>query len=68
MDPACQLLVKDICETSHAHEKPDLLINCFGGTDYFTMTDALEKEFMKDISQAATTKSMFNKKNPWANK
>lgn len=38
---------------------PDLLITCIGGTKYFTMTDALEKEFMKGISEAATTKGMI---------
>lgn len=37
---------------------PDLLITCTGGTEYFTMNDALEKEFVKDISLAATTKGM----------
>jgi len=39
--------------------KPDLLIGCFGGAKYFTMTDNLEKEFMTGISQAAATKGVW---------
>ena len=38
----------------------DLIITCTGGTDYFVMADALEEEFMKGISQAATTNGMSN--------
>ncbi len=47
------LLVKDV------GAKPDLLISCFGGAEYFNMTDKLEKEFMNGISQVAGTKGTF---------
>ena len=49
----CQLIKEDV------GEKPYLLISCFGGAKYFSMTDKLEKEFMNGISQAAVTKGIF---------
>ena len=36
-----------------------MLISCFGGAEYFQMTDKLEKEFKNGISQAAVTKGTF---------
>jgi hypothetical protein len=52
MKTLCQLIVDDVGKTN----KPDLLICCFGGAEYFTMNDNLEKEFMSGIAQVATTK------------
>jgi hypothetical protein len=52
LDTLCKLIVDDVGETN----KPDLLISCFGGAEYFIMNDNLEKEFMNGIGQVATTK------------
>ena len=35
---------------------PELLIGCYGGTEYFTMTDQLEREFINGIGQLSATK------------
>lgn len=35
--------------------KPKLLVSCYGGAEYFTMTDELEREFMNGIGQIAAT-------------
>ncbi len=48
----CQLIIDDIGKGN----KPNLLICCYGGAEYFTMNDNLEKEFMQGIGQVATTK------------
>ena len=48
----CQLISEDV------GEEPRMIISCFGGAEYFTMTDSLEQEFMNGISQAASTKRM----------
>lgn len=34
---------------------PKLLVSCYGGAEYFTMTDVLEREFMSGIGQLAAT-------------
>lgn len=36
-------------------EKPALMISVFGGAKYFTMTERLEKEFIRGVIDAATT-------------
>jgi hypothetical protein len=35
--------------------EPKLLVSCYGGAEYFTMTDELEREFMNGIGQVAGT-------------
>jgi hypothetical protein len=47
------LIVEDVTEP------PQLIVSCFGGAEYFTMSDALEKEFISAIGQIAATKSMI---------
>ena len=49
------LLSKDVGEKG----LPNAIICCYGGTDYFTMNDNLEKEFMDSIAQIATTESVL---------
>ncbi|CAF3973191.1 unnamed protein product [Rotaria sp. Silwood1] len=40
--------------------KPKLIVSCYGGAQYFSMTDILEREFMNGIGQVATTKGQSN--------
>jgi hypothetical protein len=49
----CQIVEEDV------DEKPKLLMSCFGGAQYFSMPDELQKELMNSISQAAVTKGIF---------
>jgi hypothetical protein len=35
-------------------KKPDLIISVYGGAKYFTLTERLEKEFIRGIIEAAT--------------
>ena len=35
---------------------PKLLVSCYGGAQYFKMTDKLEREFLNGIAQVAATK------------
>jgi hypothetical protein len=35
-------------------QKPDLIITVYGGAKYFTMTERLEKEFIRGVIDAAT--------------
>jgi hypothetical protein len=42
--------------------EPKLLVSCYGGAEYFTMTDELEREFMTGIGQVAATESQSNVK------
>lgn len=51
MKTLCQLIVDDVVESG----EPNLLMCCYGGAEYFTMSDDLEKEFMNGIAQIATT-------------
>ncbi|CAF2997434.1 unnamed protein product [Rotaria sp. Silwood2] len=48
-----QIIVKDV------GAKPKLLVSCYGGAEYFTMTDDLEREFMNGIGQVAATKDVW---------
>ncbi len=34
---------------------PKLLVSCYGGAEYFKMTDKLEREFLNGIAQVAAT-------------
>ncbi len=40
--------------------QPNLIVSCYGGAAYFTMTDDLEREFMDGIGQVAATKGQSN--------
>lgn len=35
--------------------KPKLIVSCYGGAEYFTMKDTLEREFKSGIGQIAAT-------------
>ncbi|CAF1278916.1 unnamed protein product [Rotaria sp. Silwood1] len=48
-----EIIVKDV------GAKPKLLVSCYGGAEYFTMTDDLEREFMSGIGQVAATKDVW---------
>jgi len=47
-----QLMVEDC-----GRKKPDLILSVYGGAKYFTMTERLEKEFIRGLIDAATTAS-----------
>ena len=46
--------------------KPELLVSCYGGAEYFTMTDRLERDFMDEVGKIAATQSLLwlNVSNP----
>ncbi|CAF3675629.1 unnamed protein product [Rotaria sp. Silwood1] len=48
-----EIIVKDVST------EPKLLVSCYGGAGYFTMTDDLEREFMSGIGQVAATKDVW---------
>ncbi|CAF1339648.1 unnamed protein product [Rotaria sordida] len=48
-----RIIVKDV------GAKPKLLVSCYGGAEYFTMTDDLEREFINGIGQVAATKDVW---------
>ncbi|CAF1622667.1 unnamed protein product [Rotaria sp. Silwood1] len=48
-----EIIVKDV------GAKPKLIVSCYGGAEYFTMTDDLEREFMSGIGQVAATKDVW---------
>ncbi len=52
MNTLCQLIVNDVDKTN----KPDLLTCCYGGAEYFVMTNSIEKEFRSGIGEVATMK------------
>ncbi|CAF2149365.1 unnamed protein product [Rotaria magnacalcarata] len=39
--------------------EPRLIVSCYGGAEYFTMKDSLEREFMNGIGQVAATKNVW---------
>ncbi|CAF4161369.1 unnamed protein product [Rotaria magnacalcarata] len=42
-------LMRSVCD------QPKLIISVYGGRKYFTMSEAIEKEFMDSVAEAATT-------------
>ncbi len=44
-----QMITKDV------GSEPKLLVSCYGGAEYFKMTDKLEREFLNGIAQVAAT-------------
>jgi hypothetical protein len=50
--------LKDLI-TEDVKEPPQLIVSCFGGAQYFTMSDDLEKVFINAIGEIAATKSMI---------
>jgi len=48
MEHIVQLLIDD------CNGKPNLIMSIYGGAKYFTMTERLEKEFIRGIVDAAT--------------
>jgi hypothetical protein len=41
---------------SDVGNKPKLLVSCYGGAEYFRMTDKLEREFLNGIAQVVATR------------
>ncbi|CAF2202478.1 unnamed protein product, partial [Rotaria magnacalcarata] len=48
-----QLILDDVGNT------PKLIVSCYGGAAYFTMTDNLEREFMNGIGHLAATEGIW---------
>ncbi len=45
--------------TQDVGNAPKLLVSCYGGAEYFKMTDKLEKEFLSGIAQVAATQGKW---------